>query len=80
MNKSVCILSVHQSPAQLINYKSKDSLNGKPRISSFLIGRLKLNGIYDISGILHDKANFVLPVPLKRLLIFSNIFYVIKRF
>jgi len=55
-----CVLSVHPSHAQLINYKSKDSLNGKPRISSFLIGRLKLNGIYDISGNLHGNSSFLI--------------------
>lgn len=46
--------------AQLIRYDSKDSLNGKPKIVSFLIGRLKLNGIYDVTGNLHGNSSFLI--------------------
>ncbi|WP_214227780.1 hypothetical protein [Pedobacter sp. B4-66] len=55
-----CFLFVSETQAQLIKYESKDSLNGKPKISSFLIGRLKLNGIYDISGNLHGNSSFLI--------------------
>jgi hypothetical protein len=46
--------------AQLIRYDTKDSLNGKPKISSFLMGRLKLNGIYDITGNLYGNSSFLI--------------------
>ncbi|WP_316751430.1 DcaP family trimeric outer membrane transporter [Pedobacter gandavensis] len=55
-----CSLITTQAQAQLIKYESKDSLNGKPKISSALIGRLKLNGIYDISGNLHGNSSFLI--------------------
>ena len=55
-----CSLITSQAQAQLIKYESKDSLNGKPRISSALIGRLKLNGIYDITGNLHGNSSFLI--------------------
>lgn len=46
--------------AQLIRYETKDSLNGKPKMTSYLIGRLKLNGIYDIKGNLHGNSSFLI--------------------
>lgn len=46
--------------AQLIRYETKDSLNGKPKMTSYLVGRLKLNGIYDIKGNLHGNSSFLI--------------------
>lgn len=51
-----CFYSISYS--QFLSVESKDSLNGKPRIESKLIGRLKLNGLYDISGSLAEKSAF----------------------
>ncbi len=44
--------------AQLLNYSSKDSINGKPEFEAVLKGRLKFNGIYDIKGNLHGNSTF----------------------
>ncbi|MGA6118330.1 hypothetical protein [Sphingobacterium anhuiense] len=57
---SCCLLFVQPLCAQLIRYETKDSLNGKPKMTSFLIGRLKLNGIYDIKGNLHGNSSFLI--------------------
>jgi hypothetical protein len=45
---------------QLMQVDSKDSLNGKPRLSSRLIGRLKLNGLYDVAGTLAGNSAFLI--------------------
>ncbi|MBF7091272.1 hypothetical protein IUY40_06950 [Flavobacterium sp. ALJ2] len=44
--------------AQLMTVESKDILNGKPKITARFIGKLKLNGIYDIKGNLDGNSSF----------------------
>lgn len=46
--------------AQLMAVESKDTLNGKPKFTARLIGRLKLNGIYDIKGNLDGNSSFLI--------------------
>ncbi|AYN04064.1 hypothetical protein EAG11_07565 [Flavobacterium sp. 140616W15] len=46
--------------AQLMAVESKDTLNGKPKFKARLIGRLKLNGIYDIKGNLNGNSSFLI--------------------
>ncbi|KIA97051.1 hypothetical protein OA93_15795 [Flavobacterium sp. KMS] len=46
--------------AQLMAVESKDTLNGKPKVTARLIGRLKLNGIYDIKGSLSGNSSFLI--------------------
>ena len=55
-----CSFFTNQAHAQLIRYETKDSLNGKPKMTSYLVGRLKLNGIYDIKGNLHGNSSFLI--------------------
>jgi len=54
------LLASFAADAQLIKYTSKDTLNGKPKFEGALKGRLKLNGIYDISGNLHGNSAFLI--------------------
>lgn len=57
---STCILLSYSANAQLMAVETKDSLNGKPRITARLIGRLKLNGITDIKGNLAGNSSFLI--------------------
>lgn len=60
----VCFLIIlffnDTATAQLMSVESKDSLNGKPRITARLLGRLKLNGTYDIKGSLAGLSAFLI--------------------
>lgn len=49
--------SIH---AQLMAVESKDTLNGKPKVTARLMGRLKLNGMYDIKGSLSGNSSFLI--------------------
>ncbi|PTT09501.1 hypothetical protein DBR27_06765, partial [Flavobacterium sp. HMWF030] len=40
--------------------ESKDTLNGKPKVTARLMGRLKLNGMYDIKGSLSGNSSFLI--------------------
>jgi hypothetical protein len=55
-----CILLSNSLNAQLMAVESKDTLNGKPKVTARLIGRLKLNGIYDIKGSLAGNSSFLI--------------------
>lgn len=70
MKQNIFLLSVffllinNTLTAQLLAVKTKDSVNEKSKIVARLVGRLKLNGIYDIkrslsnysSSLIHDNA------------------------
>lgn len=70
MKQNIFLLSVflllfnNALTAQLLAVKTKDSVNEKAKVTARLVGRLKLNGIYDIkrslsnysSSLIHDKA------------------------
>ncbi|WP_409416458.1 DcaP family trimeric outer membrane transporter [Flavobacterium sp. PS2] len=55
-----CVLLSNSLNAQLMAVESKDTLNGKPKVTARLIGRLKLNGIYDIKGSLAGNSSFLI--------------------
>ncbi|WP_131474489.1 DcaP family trimeric outer membrane transporter [Flavobacterium sp. KMS] len=55
-----CMLLSNLLNAQLMAVESKDTLNGKPKVTARLIGRLKLNGIYDIKGSLSGNSSFLI--------------------
>ncbi|KFF07896.1 DcaP family trimeric outer membrane transporter [Flavobacterium hydatis] len=55
-----CVLLCDSVNAQLMAVESKDTLNGKPKVTARLIGRLKLNGIYDIKGSLAGNSSFLI--------------------
>ncbi|TAJ15495.1 hypothetical protein DMA11_00975 [Marinilabiliaceae bacterium JC017] len=44
--------------AQNFTYSSKDSINGKPKAEGYLFFKMKLNGVYDLSGGLHGLETF----------------------
>ncbi|GIQ60529.1 hypothetical protein Flavo103_36650 [Flavobacterium collinsii] len=46
--------------AQFMAVESKDTLNGKPKLTAKLLGRLKLNGIYDVRGSLSGNSSFLI--------------------
>lgn len=54
------MLLCHSVNAQLMAVSSKDSLNGKAKVTARLTGRLKLNGIYDIKGNLNGNSSFLI--------------------
>ncbi|MFT3826247.1 MAG: DcaP family trimeric outer membrane transporter [Chitinophagaceae bacterium] len=56
----MCSIVYSQLTAQLLTVNSKDSLNGKPKQQSRLIGRLKLNGLYDVAGSLYGNSAFLI--------------------
>lgn len=55
-----CMLLSNSMSAQLMAVESKDTMNGKPKVTARLIGRLKLNGIYDIKGSLNGNSSFLI--------------------
>ena len=55
-----CLLLSNTLKAQLMAVESKDSLNGKPKVTARLMGRLKLNGMYDLKGSLSGNSSFLI--------------------